>query len=127
SSPRPAARSLPRPCRPAPAPRRNTPVSSVDHMPNAGAHVVPAGIERDQRGQPKQRQTDIGDDQSVLLEEVGKGLVAGVARDQEADRNELPGGLPFRQPRHRNADAKLGEILARSRDEDLSSENDDGG
>src|SRR5204862_6477484 len=105
SSPRPAARSLPRPCRSALAPTQSRQVSSVNHMPNAGAHVVPTGVKRDQGGQPTQRQADVGDNQSVLLEERGGGLVARVASDKKADGNELPSRLPFRQPRHRNTDA----------------------
>ena len=126
-SPKAAARSLPRPCRPVPAPRRNRRASSVDHMPHAGAHVVPARIERDQGGQPKQRQTDVGDDQSIMLEELGGDLVARVAGDQEADRDELPGGFPFRQPRHRNADPQLGQVFAKPRHQNFAAENDDGG
>src|SRR4029077_6324167 len=93
--------------------------SILDQMPHARAEVIPAGIEREQRREPEQADADqTGDRQNQ---------VTGLARDQEPDREQLQEGLPFREPRHRHADAQLGEIFAQARDQNLATENYDRG
>ena len=57
----------------------------------------------------------------------GQDLVAGLAGEQEADRDQLHRGLPLGELGHRHADAQLGEIFAQARDQDLAAQDDDGG
>ena len=48
---------------------------------DAGAEIVPAGVDGENRRYPQQQQADLGDDRHHL--------VAGFAREQEADRDQL--------------------------------------
>src|ERR1019366_788781 len=106
-------------CRPAPWVLRAPAASVRDQMPDAGAEIVPAGIERQQRREPKQRQADRRDDRNR------KQSVAGIARQQEADGDQLQRGLPFGEPGHRDADAQLGQIFAQARNQDLAAQDHD--
>ena len=72
----------------------------------AGAQIVVAGDQGQQRGDPQQDLADRCDRQKAG---------AGIADDQNADRHHLDRRLPFGEPRDRHADAQPGEILAQAR------------
>src|SRR6185503_16554726 len=87
-------------------PRRNISPSSLillDEVMDAGAEIVPAGIDREDRRHPQQDDADQGG--------RGQDLLAGFARDQKADRDQLDRGLPFRQLGHGYADPQGGQIF----------------
>src|SRR5580700_7813023 len=68
-------------CRSAHAPRRNISVSSLillDEVTDAGAEIIPAGVDRNDGGDPEQQQPDLGSE--------GEDLVAGFTGQQKSDR-----------------------------------------
>ena len=58
---------------------------------------------------------------------IGRILSPASPAMQEADREQLQERLPFGEPRHRHADAQLGEIFAQARHQDLAAQDDDRG
>src|SRR3954462_14413793 len=84
----------------------------IDQMPYAGTEVIPAGIERQQGRKPQQDNSDVRGNR--------QDLVAGLAGDQEADREQLQKRLPLCERSHRHADATLGEVFAQAGDENLA-------
>ncbi len=83
-----------------------------------GLQIIPAGIERQQRGEPQQRNAEFGHSRNHR--------VARFAGNEKTDRDQLQRRLPFRQPRHRHADAELSQIFAQSRDQDFAAQDDHG-
>src|SRR6516164_6310768 len=79
---------------------------------DAGAEIIITGIDRDDRGGPQQQQADLGDDRH--------NLIARLAREQEADSDQLHRRLPLGELRHGHADAERGKILTQSRNQDFT-------
>src|SRR6202035_1750454 len=70
-------------CRSAHAPRRNISVSSLillDEVTDTGGEIIPAGVDRDDGGEPQQQQPDLGGE--------GDDLVACLASQQKSDRDQ---------------------------------------
>ena len=85
------------------------------HVLEAGAQIVVAGIERQQRRQPQADDADLHD---------RKGLPPRLADDEKSDRRHLHPGLPFRQLADRHADRQLGQKFPEAGDHDLAAEDD---
>lgn len=75
-------------------------------MADAGVEIVPAGIDRQQGGDPEHDDAD--------LRVVGQDLIARRTDDEEAEREELRRGLPFRDLADGDADLEVGEEFAQA-------------
>ncbi|GCC47945.1 hypothetical protein chiPu_0032148, partial [Chiloscyllium punctatum] len=81
------------------------------------AEVIPAGVDREDRRHPQQHDADQGGCREHLL--------ARLAGDQKADRDQLDRRLPFRKLGDGNADPEPREIFAQARDQDLAAQDHD--
>src|SRR5437764_12915114 len=76
--------------------------SLVHDVLDACLHIVPAGVERQQGGDPEQDEPRLGD---ARHDEVG-----GAPGDEEAEGDELQGRLPLGDLADRHRHLELGQI-----------------